>query len=82
MAVLTSLFFLALYLPGSPAALAWPFEWAIVLVWALVGALFAVWSRRRAIAVGRAAQAKLILGDYAEALEGAASDSEQLGGTR
>lgn len=26
-----------LYLPGSPAALLWPQEWAIVLVWAILG---------------------------------------------
>lgn len=33
-----------LYLPGSPAALVWPQEWAIVLVWALVGLALYVWS--------------------------------------
>jgi amino acid transporter len=29
-----------LYLPGSPAALAWPEEWAIVIVWVLLGGIF------------------------------------------
>lgn len=33
----TGLFFL--YLPGSPSALAWPVEWAIVLLWFIIGAL-------------------------------------------
>ena len=28
-----------LYLPFSPAALVWPEEWLIVLVWAVAGAL-------------------------------------------
>jgi len=28
-----------LYLPGSPAALVWPYEWLIVLGWALLGAV-------------------------------------------
>ncbi len=28
-----------LYLPGSPAALVWPYEWLIVIAWILLGAL-------------------------------------------
>lgn len=28
-----------LYMPGSPAALLWPYEWLIVLGWAILGAL-------------------------------------------
>jgi len=28
-----------LYLPGSPAALVWPYEWLIVLGWVVLGAL-------------------------------------------
>lgn len=28
------------YLPGSPAALVWPWEWAICLLWTATGALF------------------------------------------
>ena len=35
---------LCLYLPGSPSALAWPHEWAIVLIWAALG--LAIWIRR------------------------------------
>ena len=35
---------LCLYLPGSPSALAWPYEWAIVGAWAAVG--FGIWFRR------------------------------------
>jgi amino acid transporter len=69
MAVLTSLFFLGLYLPGSPSALTWPYEWAIVLAWGVLGALFAMGLRKRMAAVGHAKQARLILGEYAEALE-------------
>ncbi|UCG72903.1 MAG: amino acid permease [Chromatiales bacterium] len=30
----------ALYLPWSPSALIWPWEWAMVLGWALLGAVF------------------------------------------
>ncbi|ELY67555.1 APC family permease [Natrinema versiforme] len=29
--------FIGLYLPGGPSALVWPYEWAIVLLWALLG---------------------------------------------
>jgi APA family basic amino acid/polyamine antiporter len=32
-----TLFFAGLYLPGGPSALAWPYEWGIVLVWCLLG---------------------------------------------
>ncbi|QCC59832.1 APC family permease [Natrinema thermotolerans] len=29
--------FIGLYLPGGPSALVWPYEWAIVLCWTLLG---------------------------------------------
>ncbi len=34
-----------LYLPGSPAALIWPYEWAIVGSWTALGFAFYLWSR-------------------------------------
>jgi amino acid transporter len=34
-----------LYLPGSPAALIWPYEWAIVGGWTLLGLGFYLWAR-------------------------------------
>ncbi len=39
-ALLLSTGLFCLYLPGSPAALAWPNEWAIVLIWVLLGVAF------------------------------------------
>ena len=36
-ALLLSLALALLYLPFSPAALAWPYEWAIILGWILLG---------------------------------------------
>lgn len=36
--------FVLLYLPGSPAALVWPYEWLIALGWAGAGAAFYSWS--------------------------------------
>ena len=35
---------LCLYLPGSPSALAWPYEWIIVMAWAALG--LGIWVRR------------------------------------
>lgn len=67
LAVTATVFFVLLYLPGSPSALAWPEEWAIVLLWLGLGAGLAPGMRRRVAALeGR--QAQLILGDYAKAL--------------
>ncbi len=34
-----------LYLPGSPAALKWPQEWGMLLVWGIVGVVFVVMGR-------------------------------------
>lgn len=36
-AILLSVIFLAFYLPGMPAALAWPYEWLILAGWTLIG---------------------------------------------
>ena len=38
-ALALSLAFITLYLPFSPAALVWPYEWAIVIGWCLLGAV-------------------------------------------
>jgi len=43
-ALLLSCLLLLVYLPGSPAALVWPWEWGICLGWALLGAWF-YWRR-------------------------------------
>lgn len=40
-AILLGAALLCLYLPGSPSALIWPYEWAVVLIWAAIGA--AIW---------------------------------------
>lgn len=46
LALLLSLAISALFLPGSPAALAWPYEWAIVGGWTLLGALLVFAARQ------------------------------------
>ena len=33
-----------MYLPGSPSALSWPYEWGIILGWAALGLVFYIWA--------------------------------------
>jgi amino acid transporter len=68
LALLTTLFFISLYLPWSPSSLKWPQEWMIVLGWALLGMILALWRRRGAGLLGPQEQARRILGEYAEQL--------------
>lgn len=44
-ALILSIGLAMLYLPGSPAALVWPIEWAIVLGWSILGAVFYLYAR-------------------------------------
>jgi amino acid transporter len=44
-ALVLSLGIAALYFPGSPAALVWPYEWLIVLGWSLLGAILLRFAR-------------------------------------
>ena len=71
LAVAATVFFILLYLPGSPSALVWPEEWAIVLLWTGLGAACAVGMRERVAALGAGRQARLILGEYAGLLSSA-----------
>ena len=68
LAVTTTVFFVLLYMPWSPSALVWPAEWAIVLIWAGLGAALALGLRRRVVGLGDGEQARRILGDYAREL--------------
>ena len=65
LAVAATVFFILLYLPGSPSALVWPEEWAIVLLWTGLGAACAVGMRGRVAVLGAGRQARLILGGHA-----------------
>jgi hypothetical protein len=38
---------LAAYMPGSPSALLWPYEWGMILVWTTIGVL--LWLRYRLV---------------------------------
>ncbi len=71
LAVAATVFFVLLYLPGSPSALVWPEEWAIVLLWTAAGAALGAGLRRRVAILGPDRQARLILGDQAGLVESA-----------
>jgi amino acid transporter len=57
-AVVLSIGLAVLYLPGMPAALIWPYEWAIVGLWWVAGAVF-VW-RLPGVGPGADAEQRLI----------------------
>ncbi len=44
-ALILSLGIIVLYMPGSPAALVWPYEWGMVGGWCLLGLMFYLWAR-------------------------------------
>ena len=48
LAVAMSLGLFVIYLPGSPSALVWPYEWGMVIVWALLGVVMYLLSARKA----------------------------------
>lgn len=45
-ALLLALALVMLYLPFSPAALQWPYEWGIVMGWSSLGFALYIWARR------------------------------------
>lgn len=66
LAVLSSIGFIMLFLPGSPAGLVWPYEWALVLVWAVFGVILAVANTKSYSNVTAAERELLIYGpEYA-----------------
>ena len=81
LAIATTVFFILLYLPGSPSALAWPEEWAIVLLWTGLGAGLAVGMRRQSPVRDTGRQARLILGDHASLLGSGRRGSDVQNGT-
>ena len=76
LAVVATVFFILLYLPGSPSALVWPEEWAIVLLWTGLGAALAVGMRGRTAALDAGTQARMILGEHAGLLQSGHRGSE------
>lgn len=52
MAVLLCAGMICMYIPGGPASLIWPYEWAIVLAWAGLGAGFFGWMKWKSLKEG------------------------------
>jgi APA family basic amino acid/polyamine antiporter len=69
LALVATVMFIFLYLPGSPSALAWPFEWSVIILWTVLGLVFYLAGRRRLATMEPSEQARAILGDYAPLLE-------------
>lgn len=46
-AVLMSIGMAIMYLPGSPSALVWPYEWVIVLGWMALGVVFYIFAKMK-----------------------------------
>lgn len=43
--VIISVGFGVLYLPWSPGALIWPYEWVMLLIWTIIGVILAIWNK-------------------------------------
>lgn len=64
-AILTSLWLITLYLPFGPGALIWPYEWAIVALWTVIGIVLAVWTKFSYTKVSEKERERLIFGEQA-----------------
>jgi len=47
MSIILSIGFIALFIPGMPAALIWPYEWIIIGLWTILGAAFFFYSKNK-----------------------------------
>ena len=66
-ATLLSLFLALLYLPPSPSALVWPYEWAIVGFWVALGLVFFAWTRSTQLAQATSTFGAVLASAQAEA---------------
>ena len=46
-AILLCIGMIVMYLPGTPSALNWPYEWAIVGIWAVLGLVFYLLAKKQ-----------------------------------
>jgi len=68
LALLSTISFGLLYLPWSPSALVWPYEWAIVLGWSTLGALLVLIRGKQLSKRDKEDQKSYILGNYEHVL--------------
>jgi hypothetical protein len=57
--------FVLLYLPPSPAALTWPFEWGIIAAWVVAGGAVFMPTVRSAAWRDQRSRARALLGEFA-----------------
>lgn len=62
-AVIVALFFICLYLPFGPGSLVWPYEWAFVLFWIILGVILAAAAKASIGPVSLAEREYLIFGE-------------------
>jgi amino acid transporter len=63
LAVASALFFIILYLPVGPSHLVWPYEWAFVLFWIILGIILAMVGKATVGPVSEAEREYLIFGE-------------------
>ena len=67
-AIIVALFFISLYLPFGPGSLIWPYEWAFVLFWIILGIILAAAAKASIGPVSPQEREYLIFGEeYARA---------------
>lgn len=62
-AVLISAIFICLYLPIGPGSLVWPYEWGMILGWAVIGGILAIGAKNSYPNVGAPEREYLIFGE-------------------
>jgi amino acid transporter len=63
LAVISSLFFVHLYLPIGASSLVWPYEWALVLAWVFLGIILAIAAKATTGPVSPAEREYLVFGE-------------------
>lgn len=77
--VVCSIGFILLFLPGSPSGLVWPYEWGLVLAWAVFGIILAVMNTAANKDVTLAEREMLIYGPEYARPELLKQDEKQIG---
>lgn len=66
LAILSAVFFIILYLPFGPSSLVWPYEWAFIVFWIVLGVILAAVGKATVGPVSSAEREYLIFGkEYA-----------------
>lgn len=61
--IVISIIFICLYLPFSPGALVWPYEWGMILGWSVLGGILAVMTKKSYPNISKKERELLIFGE-------------------